>query len=468
MMAKGCPYISDEVLAAASVKSNARIGDPPGPSGLPFLGSLLDVKRDRLGFLARLTSEFGDFVQFRMGKNALYLVNDPDGIRHVLQDNHQNYRKGVGLTQAKRWLGEGLVTSEGEVWSRQHHLIQPAFQRHRLTEFGPVVTNATSTMLKLWSGYAARGQRINVGSQMMQLTLGIITRILFGTDINNAGDVGVAFSAALQDAMNRMTAIMILPDWLPIPGKLRFKRALQTLNNIVDEIIRKHRAGEGRPKSLLSDLLAEKLEAHSGFGDRELRDQVMTLLLAGHETTSNSLAWTFYLMSHNPQAWRRVRNEVDQVLGGRMPTHDDLAQLIWTRMVLEESLRLYPPVWLIPRQAVADDEISGYLVASGSHVLISPYILHRHLLHWTEPEMFNPERFSPTKPAKRHQYTYLPFGAGPRACIGSSLAMMEALLILAMVAQKYRLQLATGSRVVPEPLLTLRFRKGLMMIPISV
>jgi cytochrome P450 len=433
-----------------------------------LLGSLLEVRRDRLKFLTDLAREFGDIARFRMGSRVMHFVNCPESIRYVLQDNHENYQKGVGLVQAKRWLGDGLLTSEGEVWSRQRQLIQPAFQRQRLNKFASVVTDATSPMLERWSAYAEQGQSIDAISQMMELTLDIITRIMFGTSIANAGEVGAAFTTALQDAMDRMTAVMILPDWLPFPGKMRFKRALRTLNKIVDEIIRSQRDGGRADKNLLSTLSSERQATEGGFGDRELRDQVMTILFTGHETTANSLAWTFYLMSNNPWAWQRVRAEVDRVLDGRLPTHDDLPELVWTRMVLEESLRLYPPVWLIPRRAVAADEIAGYHIPAGSDVLISPYVLHRDLRYWDQPDAFNPERFSLTPPGGRPQYTYLPFGAGPRACVGSSLAMMETLLILAMVAQRYRLQLAPGSKVVCEPLLTLRFRHGLTMTPISL
>jgi cytochrome P450 len=402
--------------------------------------------------------EFGDFARFRMGFRVAHLVSHPDAVGHVLQDNHKNYCKGIGLAQAKRWLGEGLVTSEGEVWARQRRLIQPAFQRQRLTGFSPVVTAATGAMLDRWC--SEPGRNVEVASQMMRLTLEVITRVMFSAGVANTSEIGVAFTATLHDAMDRMTALAAVPDWLPSPGNLRFRRALRTLHAMVDAIIHRHREEGGAHHDLLSMLSAEGLE------DRELRDQVLTMLLVGHETTASALAWTFYLLASHPWAWARLKEEVDRVLGGRVPAHDDLPDLVWTRQAFEESMRLYPPVWLIPRRAIADDEVGGYSIPAGSEVLISPYVLHRHPDYWERPDEFDPERFSAEPAEKRRRYTYLPFGAGPRACVGSALASMEALLILAMVAQRCRLELVPGFEVVPEPLLTLRFRHGLAMTPV--
>jgi cytochrome P450 len=438
----------------------------PGPRG-HVIGELFHIRRDRLGLVTRITREFGDIVRFRMGFRVLHLVSHPDYVRYVLQDNQKNYRKGVGLVQAKKWLGEGLVTSEGEAWARQRRLIQPAFQRQRLTSLASVVTEATSAMLERWHVCVKQSPNVEVTSQMMRLTLEVITRVMFNTDVTNAGEIGAAFTTALKDTMDRMTAVIIMPDWLPFPGKLRFKRALQTLNVTVDDIIRKHREEGSAHKDLLSMLFSGNQDAQGNFGDRELRDQIITMLLAGHETTANSIAWTFYLLSRHPWAWQRLRDEVDQVLGGRVPTHEDLPELVWTRMLFEESLRLYPPVWLIPRRAVTSDEVGGYHIPAGSDVLISPYVLHRHPKYWERPDVFAPERFSAEQLEKRHRYLYLPFGAGPRACVASSFASMEALLILVMVTQRYRLELVPGFAVVPEPLLTLRFRHGLSMTAVS-
>ncbi len=427
----------------------------PGPRGHALFGELLPIRRDPLEFVTRMWREHGDVVRFRMGLHIAHLVSDPEAVGHVLQDNYANYRKGIGLAQARRWLGDGLVTSEGTVWARQRRLIQPVFQRQRLAGVSPVVTTATAAMIDAWC--AGPGGHIDIASQMMRLTLAIITRVMFSATIADAGEIGAAFTTTLHDAMTRMTALARVPGWLPSPGNLRFRRALRTLNALVDALIQRHREEGGAPHDLLSMLAAE------GLGDRELRDQVLTMLLVGHETTASALAWTFYLLASHPWAWTRLKDEIDRVLGGRVPTHDDLPGLVWTRQVLDESLRLYPPVWLIPRQAIAADEVGGYPIPAGSEVLISPYILHRHPDHWEKPDVFAPERFSAERAVKRHRSVYIPFGAGPRACVGSALATLEAILILAMVAQRCRLELAPGFEAVPEPLLTLRFRHGLAM-----
>lgn len=445
------------------MSSKSRVA--PGPCSNWLLGELLQVRRDRLDFVARVTREFGDVVRFRMGFRVLHLVSQPDSIRHVLQDNRKNYRKGLGLAEAKRFLGEGLTTSEGEVWSKQRHLIQPAFHRRRVAAFSSVVTEQTSTMLAGWRSHAERQESIDIAFEMMQLTLEIAMRAMFNVRVRNLGEIGAAFTIALRDAMDRMASIVLLPDWLPLPGRIRFRRALRTLHNTVDTIIEKHRQAAG-----MHELLLSATEHLLLYGDNEkaqkqgARDQVLTILLAGHETTAVSLAWTLYVLSRHPWAWLGIKAEVDRVLGGRVPTDEDIPQLTWTRMVFEESLRLYPPVWLIPRRSISDDELGGYRIPADSEVLISPYVMHRHPEYWDRPEVFDPERFSPDS-APRSRYIYFPFGAGPRACVGKSFAMMEALLILAQVVQRYRLEMESGFMVEPEPLLTLRFHSGLRMTP---
>jgi cytochrome P450 len=435
----------------------------PGPRTYNMFGELAHIRRDRLGFVLRMARNYGDIVRFRMGPRVLHLVSEPDGVRHVLQANYKNYKKGVGIAQAKQWLGEGLVTSEGELWARHRRIIQPAINRDRLAVLSPFIVSAALEMLERWRFAAGSRYTIDVASEMMALTLKIIAQVLFKTDLSNVQELGEAFAASLQDAMDRMTAVVMLPDWLPVPGKLRFRRALRTLEATVYDIIRSGRNcddGDGDGGFLLSLL-------NSRFSDKEIRDQILTMLLAGHETTASSLAWTFYLLSEHPWAWKRLRAELDDVLGGRPPTHDDLPRLVWTRMVWEEALRLYPPVWLIPRRAIAADEIGGYFIPANSDVLISPFVIHRDTRYWHDPSVFDPERFSPNRPERRPDFTYLPFGSGPRACVGQPFAMTEALLVLAMVNQRYCLSRRPNCRVVPEPLLTLRLRNGLPMMLVA-
>jgi len=453
----------------SGTKSRLREGKPgpaPGPRGHVLLGKLLEVRRDRLGFTARIAREFGDVARFTMGSQVLHLVSHPDLARHVLQTNNANYVKGVGLSHAKRWLGNGLVTSEGGDWARQRRLMQPVFQRARLADFARIVTDETAPVLERWHARARAGRIVDVARDMNRLTLAVITRALFGTRISDPDAIGDAFTTALRDAMDRMTAIILLPEWLPFVGRRQFRRALAVLDANVYAIIAKLRGGETKGETLLTMISSARDGADTGFTDEELRDQVLTLLLAGHETTAIALAWTFYLLSEHREAWRCLREETDRVLQNRTPSYDDLPRLTRTRMVLDEAMRLYPPVWLIPRRAVAPDVIGGYAIPAESEVLVSPYLIHRDARFWDRPDTFDPERFAPERAASRRPFTYMPFGAGPRACIGNVFATMEAQLVLATIVQRFRLELVPGSPVVAEPLLTLRLRHGLTMTPI--
>jgi cytochrome P450 len=437
----------------------------PGPRGHAIVGMLFDVRRDRLGLVTGIRREFGDIVRFRMASRTLHLISHPDYIRHVLVDNQANYRKGVGLSQAKRWLGEGLVTSEGSVWARQRRLVQPSFQRARLGSFASLVTECTADVIDNWRATAAEGGPIELASQMMRLTLRIIARMMFSADLNDHGELGAAFTTALHDAMDRMTAIVALPDWAPFPGKRRFLKALRVLDEVVSRLIREHRESTSPPDDLITRLLAERDEDGGRMDDGEIRDQVLTILLAGHETTASSIAWTLHLLQSHPEARAGMLHEARQTLDGRTPTHEDVPRLTWTRMVYEEALRLFPPVWLIPRRSVGEDEIGGYYIPPESELLICPYVMHRHPDYWTDPDVFDPRRFSAEQTAVRPPFTYLPFGAGQRACVGKSLAMTEALLILTMIGQAYELHAEPDHPVVPEPLLTLRFRHGIHVRP---
>ena len=437
----------------------------PGPRPHLLVGNLADVRRDRLGLITRLRREYGDLVRFKMASRTLHVVSRPEYVRHVLHENHQNYCKGVGLAQAKRWLGEGLVTSEGEKWARQRRMVQPSFHRARLGPFAAIVAETAGAMIDRWRGLAARGEVIDLAEQMMRFTVSVIAKVMFSTDIANAGEMGAAFATALHDAMERMTEIVALPDWFPTPGKRRFQRAIRVLDGIVRAIVQEHRNGAVRD-DLVSRLLAERDGPDGGFTDEEVRDQVMTILLAGHETTATSIAWTFHLLGQHPEALEAMRAEADTVLNGRVPTHEDVPRLVWARQVYEESLRLYPPVWLIPRRAIAADVVGGYFIPPDSDMLICPWVIHRHPDYWDDPETFDPRRFAAEETAARLPYTFLPFGAGPRACIGKSLAMMEALIALTMITQHFRLEPVDGGAVIPEPLLTLRFRNGIRMRPV--
>ena len=434
----------------------------PGPKGLPLMGNLLDARKDPRVFFTESIRNFGNVVQFQFGPLTYILLNDLDAVKHVLVDNPKNYTKSRSYKGIKLLLGQGLLTSEGDFWRRQRKLAQPAFHRDKLAGFVETMARATESMLVRWEESAA--PTMDVHEEMMRLTLRIVGLTLFSTNLDeNADAVGKALAIALPYANNYATALLPLPPWVPTVANLRFRRAKTTLNDMVFGLIAKRRTMETKPNDLLSMLMDVKDDAGEGMNDQQLRDEAMTMVLAGHETTANALAWTWYLLSKHPEAARRVEREVREVLGERAPTLDDLSKLSYTRMVIEESMRLYPPAWAFERQAIEDDVVAGFGVPKGTLVGICPFTLHRKSECWENPEGFDPERFTPERAAARPRYSYLPFGGGPRFCIGSAFAMMELQIVVAMVAQKHSLELLPGTNPALVPEVTLRPDGGIPM-----
>jgi cytochrome P450 len=342
--------------------------------------------------------------------------------------------------------------------------MQPAFHRKRLAAFGTLMTSATVMMLDQWQAIAEGNQRLDVAAEMLHLTLRIVGQALFTIDLSDeTHSVGQAVTT-----VNRLLSDYIYapfpPLSVPTPRTRRLRAARRTLDQVVHGIIAQHRQQDTDTGDLLSMLLfVRDEETGQGMNDQQVHDEVMTLLLAGHETVSIALTWTWYLLSQHPEVERRLHAELDEVLGGQMPTVDHLGKLSYTRMVLEEALRLYPPAWIFGRKALADDEIGGYFIPANSMIVLSPYVTHRHPTFWEDPEAFDPERFAPERSASRPHYAYFPFGGGPRLCIGSNFALMEMQFILATIAQRYRLHLVPGHLIEPEALLSLRPRYGLPM-----
>jgi cytochrome P450 len=440
---------------------------PRGPRGLPVLGNLLQVRRDRLGLMVSAVREFGDAVRLRMGPKTLYLFNHPEHAKHVLSENHPNYRKGLGLVHARRALGDGLLTSEGELWRTQRRAVQPAFQRERVAHAAGIVAGETAEMLARWR--ARPGAELDLVAEMTQLTLGVLGRFLLRVDLASSKGIGGAFHAVQDQAMFEMVTLNTVPPWLPLPRQLRFRRARRELDDLVARLVAQRTgepaAGDQAADDLLSRLLASvSLEPDPRARRRRLRDELVTLLLAGHETTASTLGWTWYLVTRHPDVYQRLHAEATEALGDRLPDHEDLARLTYTTRVVEEAIRLYPPVWMLTRRAVAADDIGGYYVPAGADVLICPYVLHRHPGFWDSPDTFDPDRFRPAPTANRPRYAYIPFGAGPRFCVGSNLGLMEAVLVVAMIAREFRLSRPTGRPVMPEPMLSLRLRGGLPMV----
>ncbi|MDQ2811050.1 MAG: cytochrome P450 [Actinomycetota bacterium] len=447
---------------SASPVSSARGREYPGPSMLAVPGLLRKLWFDRLSLLTDAASEFGDVVRFAMGPKTIYFFNHPDHAKHVLSDNASNYHKGMGLAEARRRiLGDGLLTSEDEVWKRQRRIIAPAFRRDRLAGFTSVVTDAGEALVGRLN--ARVGGTVDLAEEMTQLTMSVLGKTLLAADLSPLRMLGPAFEVAQDQAMFEMVTLGALPIWLPLPRNYRFRRARGQLEEAVEVLVSSRTQAGARDGtdllSLLSAAYASEPDARARW--RVLRDELVTILLAGHETTASTLSWTWYLLSRHPEAAAALHAEAVEVLGDRTPGHEDLARLPYTTTVIQEAMRLYPPVWGLTRKSVAADEIDGYRIPAGADVMICPYTLHRHPGFWPEPDEFRPERFATSAAVTTHRYAYIPFGAGPRVCVGSHLGMMEATLIAAMVARDFRFELAAGARPQPEAMLALRVRGGL-------
>ena len=438
----------------------------PGLTGVPILGSLPDVARDPIRLFERAADLGGDAALLRFGPYRYLVLHTPEGVRHVLVENAKAYLKSPSYRGLKLVLGNGLVTSEGAFWKRQRKLAQPAFHRERLAALADTMVRGTADMIAQWEREG--DMTFDLHDAMMRLTLRIVSRTLFSTDVEgNAGAVGAAFKIAIHRANDEATSVLHLPIWLPLPKNVRFRRALRTLDTLVHRIIADRRAlpESERPEDLLSMFMsARDDEDGAGMSDQQLRDEVMTIVGAGHETTANALAWTFYSLGDHPEIAERVSQEARETLGERAPTVEDLPRLAFTKRVLEEAMRLYPPAWSIERLAAEDDLVHGIRVPKGTVVGIMPWCIHRDPRFWPDPQRFDPDRFLPEAVAARPRYAYLPFGAGPRVCIGNGFAMMETQLLLAMIARRFHFERAPWHRVELDPSVTLRPKDGLRMV----
>jgi enediyne biosynthesis protein E7 len=437
-------------------------GSYPGPPPWAIPGLLRKLWGDRLSLLADAADEYGDVVRFAMGPKTIYFFNHPDHARYVLADNAANYHKGLGLAEARRRiLGDGLLTSEGETWRRQRRIISPAFRRERIAGFADVVTEAGAHLTRRLE--AQTGNVVDLAGEMTTLTMDVLGRTLLDADLSPLRFLGPAFEAAQEQAMFEMVTLGALPLWLPLPRHRRFRTARRQIEEAVRTLVSARAGDAGTDRSDVISMLmrAAHDERDAGARWRELRDQIVTILLAGHETTASTLTWAWFLLSRHPEAADQLHAEAVAALGDRRPGYADLASLPYTTTVIQETMRLYPPVWGLPRRALAPDEIGGYPVPAGADVMISPYTLHRHRGFWAEPDQFRPERFAAGAPAVGHRYAYVPFGAGPRVCVGSHLGMLEATLTAAMVARRFRFEFAGPADPVPEAMLSLRVRDGL-------
>ncbi|MGW4021564.1 cytochrome P450 [Streptomyces sp. NPDC005009] len=439
---------------------------PPGPPVWALPGLLRKLAVDRLGMMED-AARLSDAVRVAMGPKKMYIFNRPDYAKHVLADNAANYHKGIGLVESRKILGDGLLTSEGELWRAQRTNVQPAFRPRRIAEQAGAVAEEAAALVALLRTKAGQGP-VDVLKEVTGLTLGVLGRTLMDTSLDGHGGIAHAFEAVQDQAMFDMVTQGLVPTWVPLATQRRFRRARRDLTRTVDELVadRASRLDESDPgdDAFARMILAARRHDDPAVGRRLLREELVTLLLAGHETTASTLGWTLFLLARHPHVRDLLRDEARAVLAdGRTPDADDLHKLTYTTQVIQEAMRLYPPVWILPRIAQQADEVGGFPVPAGADVLVCPYTLHRHPDLWDDPERFDPGRFDAARTANRPRYAYIPFGAGPRFCVGSGLGMMEAVFVTALVTRDLDLDLVPGHRGVPEPMMSLRMRGGLPM-----
>ncbi|MEM9453318.1 MAG: cytochrome P450 [Myxococcota bacterium] len=447
-------------------------GPPPRRGGLHSLGYFYRFATDPFGFVGERFERYGDIYFAPADDTGLFVLRHPDHIREVLALRANRYRKQhSAFARLSQVLGQGLLTADGEPWKRHRRMIQPAFHRQRLAAYAEVMVDETERTIATWQ----EGEVRDIAREMVELTLRVVSRTLFSHDARGETDAVVHAMGMLNNTLGRPS---LLPGWVPNPARARMRRAVQQLDDLVYGLIDERRAAMGAavergardlPRDLPHDLLQAMVEAVDEEGDQgslsrqEVRDELVTLFLAGHETTSHALSWTFLLLSRNPGQRARLHEELDAVLAGRAPTFDDLEALTLTERVMYESMRLYPPAFVLARRAIEDTEVGGYFVPAGSEVVVWTWMTHRDPRWYPAPLVFRPDRFGPEARAARPRMAYLPFGGGPRACIGSMFSLVESRLVLATIARRFELELLPGARVKTRPSITLAPRHGLPM-----
>ena len=436
----------------------------PGPPRYFLLRHLRAAARDPLGFYMRFWREHGDVVRVHWhGQHYLTLCVAPAAVERVLQGNWTNYPKGFFYKRLSVFTGQGLFTSEGDLWLKQRRLAQPAFHRARIEDLAPLMSQTVDEMCERWAREPT-DEPFDVAEEMMQLALQVAGRALFGADLHGARAVEFhhLMNAAMLHVEHRFNPLS-LPENVPTRRNQRFKAVKAKLDDWIIGIAKSRRAGHERGDDLLQ-LLIEARDEETGepMSDRQLADEVITLLVAGHETSADALAWGFSLLAKNPEKRAQLESEA-ATLNGNLPAFTDLQRLPYARMVFEESLRLYPPIWALARQAKNEDSVGGYKIQAGGDVVVPPFLTHRHPEVWPNPEAFEPHRFAPDEVKKRPKFSYYPFGGGPRLCIGQSFALMEGQIALSVIAARFRLELAPHEKLEMYPSLALRPRGGLWM-----
>ena len=442
---------------------------PEPPGALPLLGHARAIALGQgsktLDKFVELRENHGDVVRLRFASLVVHLVSDPDLIRQVLHEKNSYTKETRGIYKMRLVLGNGLVTSQGPSWLRNRRIAQPAFAKKRIAGFAETMAEASQDMVDGWQ----EGETIDIHQEMMRVTLRIIASTMLSADVTNESDrVGEAVSYVVEDINRRLNSVLDVPQKIPTHKNRKFQKAMDTLDEVVLGTIEERRVSE--PKNDLLQMFMESVDTDTGetMDDAQLRDEVMTIFLAGHETTANALTWALYLLSKNPGVARSVREEVRRVAGEEPISAAHTRELDLTKRVLQEAMRLYPPVWMTARSPNTDVTLGGYHIPEGSLVLASPYVTHRHPDHWEDPEGFDPDRFLEENSKGRNRTAYFPFGGGPRICIGNHFAIMEAQIILGTILRDNRLDLVPGANIEMEPVVTLRPKDGMPMRPFAV
>jgi cytochrome P450 len=457
----------ESIGARSRARPSRRKNGPtvPGPKGLPLIGPIREIRDDPLGFSVRMAQTYGEITGFNLGPHRVFMLNRPEYFHHVLVDNYRNYSKSRFYKAVGPIFGNGLVTSDGETWKRQRQLAQPAFHRKRIAEMAAGMTEEIHGMLDQWDAAATDGRPIDTLAACMELALGNITRAMFGTDVRSEfATINRSIGTILRRAEGQIWSALPVPYWFPTKSNVSAWRAARRLNDIVDRLIAECKEDAEERGDLLSMLITARYpDTGQAMAHEQLRDEVRTILIAGHETVGSTAGFITYLISKHPEIERRLVEEIDTVLGGDRPTFDHLSGLKYTNMVVREALRLYPSAWTISRQALQDDQIGPHHIPKGSTIMLSPYVMHRNPKYWDNPEAFIPERFTPEEIERRPSHSYVPFGGGPRGCIGDNFALTELTLLTAMIYQRFTLQVVPGYQLRPEPMISLRPIGGVAM-----
>jgi cytochrome P450 len=433
---------------------------PPGPPPKFLIGNMPLASDDPLSVFTNWAQEYGDIFYYRAAWLQVYFLNHPDLIEEVLVRNPRNFLKDRVVRKSRWFFGDGLLTNEGDSWLRQRKLSAPAFHRERVSSYAQIMTSYAEQMLSTWRN----SETLDIHQEMMSLTLRIVVRALFNLESDRTQEIRTAMNLMMGNATGVRMLLPPVARFLPTPQMIRLRRAVKNLDDVVYGIIAQHRAAKQDSGDLLSMLMSARDEDGSRMSDRQLRDEVLTFLLAGHETTALALTWTWYLLAQHPEVERELHDELKRVLSGRAPEYSDLPQLTYTERVIRESMRLYPPAWSLARTVISDFELRGYKIPAGANVVMSQWIMHRHPAYFAEPEKFDPDRWLTDATQKLPRFVYFPFGGGPRQCIGAAFAVMEATLLLATIAQHFRLRSVPEHPVVPIPSFTLRPKYGMRTV----